>query len=105
MALLMRADIDELRKLAAALASAAQSITTINATAAANAIAAALPGSGLDGVCTQAGQYIDGAYQRVAGKLTQVSGAINTASQEYLETDTNFAAAMRKFDINHAGGK
>jgi len=105
MALLLQADMDELHKLADALAVAAQNITKINATTAAEVIAQALPGSGLDGVCTQAGQDIDGAYQRVAGKLTRVSGAINAAAQSYLEQDTDFAAAMRKFDIEATGSK
>jgi len=105
MALLLQADIDELHKLADALSGAASNITTINAAAAAKAIAYALPGSGLDAICTQAGQNIDGAYQRVAGKLTAVSGAVNTAAQQYVESDTDFATALRKFDIDPIEGK
>jgi hypothetical protein len=103
MAPLLQADIDELHKLAGVLAGAGTNITTVNATALAGPIAAALPGSGLDGVCSQAGQFVDGAYQRVAKKLTDVSGKIETASQWYLETDEDFAAQMRKFDVNPGG--
>lgn len=102
---LLQADIDELHKLAGVLAGAAVNITKVNATAATTGIADALPGAGLEAVCTQAGQYIDGAYQRVAKKFTDVSGKIETTSQWYLETDADFAAAMRQFDIHHAGGQ
>ncbi|MBY8855422.1 hypothetical protein K7711_02930 [Nocardia sp. CA2R105] len=105
MAQLLQADIDELHKLAGVLAAAGVNITKVNATAAAAAIAAALPGSGLDSVCTQAGQFVDGAYQRVAKKLSDVSGKIDTAAQWYLESDENFAAEMHKFDVQHLGGK
>ncbi|MDR7169837.1 hypothetical protein J2W56_003581 [Nocardia kruczakiae] len=101
---LLKADVDELHKLAGTLAGAAMNITKVDAAAAAAGIGAALAGSGLDGVCTQAAQFVDGAYQRVAGKLTQVSGKIETTSQWYLETDDSFAAEMRKFDVHHAGG-
>ncbi len=105
MAPLLQADIDELHKLVGVLAAAGVNITKVNATAAAVGIAAALPGSGLDGVCTQACQYVDGAYQRVAKKFTDVSGKIDAVSQWYLETDQDFAAAMHTFDVNHLGGQ
>ncbi len=105
MAGLLQADVDELHKLAGVLASAATNITKVNATYATSGIAGALPGSGLEVACTQAGENIDGAYQRVAAKLNAVSSKIETASQWYLETDTDFAAELRKFDIDPAGGK
>ncbi|MGF6886338.1 hypothetical protein ABIA39_000305 [Nocardia sp. GAS34] len=105
MAPLLQADLDELHKLAGVLAAAGTNITKVNATTMAAQIASALPGSGLDGVCTQAGQFVDGAYQRVAKKLSDVSGKVETASQWYLETDEDFAAAMRKFDVTHLGGQ
>ncbi|QIS18207.1 hypothetical protein [Nocardia terpenica] len=105
MAGLLQADVDELHKLSGTLAGAALTITKINATSAASGIAAALPGSDLDAVCTQAGQYIDGAYQRVAAKLTAVAEKIEATSQWYLETDEDFAATMRTFDIHAAGGR
>ncbi|KZM71647.1 hypothetical protein [Nocardia terpenica] len=102
---LLQVDIDQLHNLAGVLAGAGMNITKVNVTAAATGIAEALPGSGLDGVCTQAGQFVDGAYQRVAKKLSDVSGKIETSSQWYLETEETFAAAMRKFDVHHAGGQ
>jgi hypothetical protein len=102
---LLQADIDELHKLAGVLAAAGVNITKANATAATAKIAEALPGSGLDVVCTQAGQFIDGAYQRVATKLSDVSGKIDTVSQWYLETDESFAAELRKFDVHDLGGQ
>jgi hypothetical protein len=99
MAGLLHADLDELHKLAGTLTGAGVNITKVNATAATTGISAALPGSGLDGVCVRAGQYIDGAYQRVAAKLTAVGEKVDTASQWYLETDQDFADVMRTFDI------
>lgn len=102
---MLGADIDELHKLAGTVSGAALNISKIQAAAAAAGIADALPGSGLESVCTQAGQFVDGAYQRVAGKLTQVAGKIETVSQWYLSTDEDFATEMRKFDIHHAGGQ
>ncbi|MFF4021338.1 MULTISPECIES: hypothetical protein [Nocardia] len=102
---LLQADIDELQKLAGTVTLAATNIAKVDIGTAAAGLAAALPGSGLDGVCTQAGQFVDGAYQRVAGKFTQVAGKIMTASQWYLETDESFADDMRKFDVHHAGGQ
>ncbi|MFF0489791.1 hypothetical protein ACFYTQ_12315 [Nocardia sp. NPDC004068] len=100
---MLQADIDELHKLAGTLAAAATTIRQVKAAVAASGIAAAMPGSGLDSVCTQAGQFVDGAYQRVAGKLEQVGGKIETTAQWYLASDADFAAEMRKFDIHHAG--
>ncbi|MBO0853182.1 MAG: hypothetical protein J2P18_05370 [Nocardia sp.] len=102
---LLKADIDELHKLSGTLAGVAVAIGKVDMTSAAAGIAAALPGSGLEGVCTQSAQFIDGAYQRVAGKMTQVSGKIETVSQWYLSTDEDFASAMRAFDVHHTGGR
>jgi hypothetical protein len=105
MARLLDADYKQIQALAGVLTDAATMIKAVNATNTANGIAAALPGSGLDGVCTQAGQYIDGAYQRVAGKYSQIADSMLKATKTYQETDDAFAAELRKFDVHHAGGK
>ncbi|MEC3920188.1 hypothetical protein [Nocardia sp. CDC160] len=105
MAELLQADIDELHKVASALSGAATNILNIKAAAASAGLGDALPGSGLDAVCTQAGQFVDGAYQRVAGKLNQVSGAVAQCANKIHETDAHFADEMRKFDVHHAGSR
>ncbi|WP_405498265.1 hypothetical protein [Nocardia sp. NBC_00511] len=105
MASLLQLDIEELHKVSDALSNASTEISNIKASDAAQGIDSALPGSGLDGVCTQAGQFTDGAYQRVAGKLTQVSNAIGQCAKTVHDTDTAFADAMRRFDIHQAGSR
>ncbi|MGW4249318.1 hypothetical protein [Nocardia sp. NPDC004722] len=105
MAELLQADIDELHNVANTLSGAATNILNIKAAAAAAGIGAALPGSGLDAVCAQAGQFVDGAYQRVAGKLDQVSMAVGRCATTIHETDAHFADEMRKFDVHRAGSR
>jgi hypothetical protein len=105
MAQLLQADYDEMDKLSSVLINSATMIHAVKAAAAADGIAGALPGSGLDGVCTQAGQFVDGAYQRVADKFKQVCRSIYWATKTFQETDEAFAADMKKFDIQHVGGK
>ncbi|MFJ4649680.1 hypothetical protein ACIP5Y_00235 [Nocardia sp. NPDC088792] len=103
MATLLKVDLDQLHKLAGTLGTAELHVKRIKVADAAQGIDAALPGSGLDTVCTQAGQFVDGAYQRVAGKFHQVADAVEVAANTYQETDTALANEMRKFDIRRPG--
>jgi hypothetical protein len=97
---LLRVDVDELHGLGRALGEASTAISGIDMATGAHNLAASFPGSGFVDVLGQAGQFVDGAYQRVAARMTQVAQLGEQSCANYSATDTGFAQSMHALDVH-----
>ena len=102
---MLKADIDQLTKLATVLGDAGKNIADLKVRTVSDHIGDALPGCTVAESCAQVGEFIEGAYQRVTGRLQQVGQKVTQSASDLHATDSDFAKAMHDLDVRHLGGK
>ncbi|MQY17423.1 hypothetical protein [Nocardia macrotermitis] len=102
---MLKADIDQLNKVATVLGNASKAIGELKVRGVSDHIGDALPGCVVAQSCSQAGEFIEGAYQRVTGRLDQVGQKVTQTAKDLQTTDADFAKAMHELDVRHLGGK
>ncbi|SRR6266568_7210620 len=102
---MLKADIDQLNKLATVVGDAGKTIGELKIRTVSDHLGDALPGCVVAQACSQAGEFIEGAYQRVTGRLTQVGQKVTQSAAALHATDADFAKAMHELDVRRLGGK
>ncbi|WP_067478390.1 hypothetical protein [Nocardia amamiensis] len=86
----MRVDPDQLRALAASMDDIGSMADALDVRTNANAVAGAMPGSPLGAVCATAGEYVEGAWLRMAMRCKRVSNICKGGAGAYEVTDQEF---------------
>ncbi|WP_051407003.1 hypothetical protein [Nocardia sp. CNY236] len=100
---MLRADIDQLNRLSSMLDGVGDEVDGIDVRTEADSLADLLPGCALVPACGQAGEFVEGAYLRVAGRMRQVASITRECSRNLETTDAEFADRMREFDVVAVG--
>ncbi|MFB7724446.1 hypothetical protein [Nocardia sp. NPDC056100] len=102
---LFKSDIDQLNTLAVTLENAGNAIDAVDIRSALSAVHAALVACDIVQVCDQSGEFIEGAYLRVAERERQVAAKARECAAAYAMTDENFKKELDKFDFHSSGGR
>ncbi|CAM4377544.1 hypothetical protein NONI108955_23445 [Nocardia ninae] len=100
---MLKADIDQLNKLASVLDGVGKDVDDIDVRTGAGLLADALPGCEISQACTQAGEFVEGAYLRVAARMRQVAAITTDCAQKFNTTDAEFARRMNEIDVTPVG--
>ncbi len=91
----MKVNTDQLRKLATTLNASADAIDGVDVRSGTGGIAGALPGcADVSQACVQAGEFVEGAYTRLAGRQRRMSGITTDNANNYDATDERYAAEL-----------
>lgn len=92
---MLQADIDQLTKLATTLDTVSKDIDAIDVRTTGDKLAEALPGcQPISTACGQAGEFTEGAFLRVAQRVTALGTLINKSATTYALTDEQFRQQM-----------
>ncbi|WP_225730483.1 MULTISPECIES: hypothetical protein [unclassified Nocardia] len=94
---LLKADIDQLNKLASVLTDAGQAMGRIQVRSGVTDIQSALPGCKIGDTCDQAGESAEYAWRKVGDRFSSISRAVTTAAVDLASTDETFAQQMDTF--------
>ncbi|MFR9751420.1 hypothetical protein ACL02S_10325 [Nocardia sp. 004] len=100
---MLKADIDQLNKLASVLDGIGKDVDDIDVRTGAGLLADALPGCTIPQVCAQASELVEGAYLRVAGRMRKVSALTEECADDLDTTDAEFARRMNAIDVIPVG--
>ncbi|MBO0856479.1 MAG: hypothetical protein J2P18_22255 [Nocardia sp.] len=98
---MLRADIDQLNKLAQTLTTIGAAIDDITAGGdTIHPVAGAMPGSRIPATCLQVDSHIEGAYLRVAQRMKGLADTITKSAGNLQTTDDQFAQQMHGLDFH-----
>ncbi len=101
---MLQFDIDQVKRLASTLRGVGTEIDSIDVRTAAAGIDAALVGCGaIPTVSAQVGEYTEGAYLRVARRVTHVAGVAERAANDMATTDQQFKRKLDELDFKQPG--
>jgi hypothetical protein len=101
---MLKADIDQLTRLAAVLDALGDTITGIPVRDRDNDVAACMPGSAVPVACEQLSLHVAGAYLRVGARMTSLAGRIRDSAGNLRTTDDQFSQQMHALDFHASGG-
>ncbi|MBO0852163.1 MAG: hypothetical protein J2P18_00155 [Nocardia sp.] len=101
---MLKADLDQINKLADTIDDVAKQIDAIGIRAGGDAISAALPGCSIGAECAQLGEFTEGAWLRVSQRLTSVSASVRNTANLFALTDDKFAEQLHRLDFRTQGG-
>lgn len=91
----MKVNTEQLRKLSARLNSTADAVDGVDVRSGTGAIAGALPGcADVSRACVQAGEFVEGAYLRLAGRQRHMAQITTDNANNYDATDEKYAAEL-----------
>ncbi|RDI62855.1 hypothetical protein [Nocardia pseudobrasiliensis] len=102
---LLKADVDQLNTLAGTLEEVGNAIDAVDIRSAVARVREALDGCDIVAVCEQAGEFIEGAYLRVAERERAIGSKIRTCASDFAMTDENFKKAMDEYDFHGSGAR
>ncbi|NLE78064.1 MAG: hypothetical protein GX610_00505 [Rhodococcus sp.] len=79
----MKVDPEELRALAGVLEGVSSAVDAIEVRTQCDAVAAAIPGTDLGAAAAKAGEFVEGAYLRVADRISQISQIAQGNARNY----------------------
>lgn len=97
----MKVNPDELRAMAVALDMAGQTIDDLDVRTICSSAGSSLAGTSLSQACSQAGEYVEGAYLRMAGRMWRMSGVAKGTADSYDVTDEDFTHKLD--EMGHQG--
>jgi hypothetical protein len=98
---MLKADINELEKLAGSLTTIGDAIVGLKVSDdKINSAAVAMPGSTVETEFAQVSTEIDGAYLRVGQRMKDLAGKITTCAKDLNMTDVQFAQKMHELDFH-----
>ncbi len=102
---MLSADIVQMRQLAVTLDDVATQIDALDVRTVADTLAAALPGCPIPIAVSQAGEYTEGAWLRVAQRIKQISVATTQCANNIQSTDADFQKALDTMRFQIPGAK
>ncbi|MCM6778190.1 hypothetical protein NDR87_32380 [Nocardia sp. CDC159] len=102
---LTQADMDQLNSLAGKLEEVGNAIDAVDIRTALAKVREALVACDIVPVCDQAGEFIEGAYLRVAERERSIATKIRTCATDFAMTDQNFKKALDEFDFHGSGAR
>ncbi|MBF6176454.1 hypothetical protein [Nocardia blacklockiae] len=102
---MLKADIDQLNKLVTVLGDAGKNVDAIDVRSVSDHMADALQGCAVAQACAQAGEFIEGAFLRVAGRMQLVGQKVTECAANIQTTDEQFAKVMDDLDVHQLGGR
>ncbi|MCC3333403.1 type VII secretion target [Nocardia abscessus] len=100
---MLDADIQHLRSLATTLDGISAEIDAIDVRTSADKIGEALPGCSLGQVCSQVGEFTEGAWLRAAQRIQQLSAIVKQSADTYQTTDEDFKKKLDTMDFRVRG--
>lgn len=100
---MFKADIDQLNTLAKTLDDAGNAIDAVDIRSALSAVRSALVACDIVQVCDQTGEFIEGAYLRVAERERAIAAKVRSCATDYAMTDDTFKKELDKFDFHSSG--
>lgn len=101
---MLDADIEQLRQLSTTIKAVGTRIDEIDVRTTGDTVGAALPGCDIGTRCATAGEYIEGAWLRVAGRLASMSTLITSCADNYAMTDEQFKQQLSVLTFDTSGG-
>ncbi|TLF93671.1 hypothetical protein FEK35_29290 [Nocardia cyriacigeorgica] len=86
----MKVDPDQLRALAATMDDTGGKVDALHVRTKADAVAGSMPGSPLGATCATAGEYVEGAWLRMAMRYKRISNLCKGNAETYEVTDADF---------------
>ncbi len=96
---MLTVDIVQLNRLADTVGAVSTQIDTIDVRTSADKIPNALPGCGIGQACVQSGEFIEGAWLRIAQRLQQLETIVRQCSASTHTTETEFADRLDSMDF------
>ncbi|WP_063006203.1 hypothetical protein [Nocardia salmonicida] len=100
---MLDADIEQLRQLSTTIKDVGTKIDEIDVRTTGDAISVALPGCDIGSRCATAGEYIEGAWLRVAWRLAGMSTLITSCADNYAMTDEQFKQQLAGLTFGTSG--
>ncbi|MDR7167919.1 hypothetical protein ACFYU5_22160 [Nocardia aobensis] len=97
---MLKADIDQLDKLAKTLTTIGGEIDDIKVNGKANEVIIAMPGSSVPAACVQTGSHVEGAMLRVGERMKDLAVRITGCTKNLQMTDEQFAQKMHELDFH-----
>ncbi|MVU82277.1 hypothetical protein GPX89_34200 [Nocardia sp. ET3-3] len=100
---MFQADIDELKKLATTVTSVGDEIDNLDVRTTGDKVGDALPGIPIGAACSQAGEYTEGAWLRIAERMRTLAGIVNQCADDIKVTDTEFKNRLEQMHFFRTG--
>ncbi|MFC8044423.1 hypothetical protein [Nocardia sp. NPDC057353] len=102
---MLEADIQQLRTLATTVAEVGVAIDRIDVRTTGTTMRTALPGCAIGAGCATAGEYIEGAWLRVARRLAELSTLLVACADNSSMTEDEFTRKLSAMAFDSAGGQ
>lgn len=99
---MLTVDLVQLNRLADTVGIVSGEIDKIDVRSSADKIPSALPGCPVGQACVQSGEFIEGAWLRVAQRLQQLETIVRQCSASTHTTETEFADRLNSMDFRAA---
>ncbi|GGK40631.1 type VII secretion target [Nocardia camponoti] len=96
---MLKVDIDNLNQLATTVGTAATDIDNLDVRTLGDTIGAALPGCQLGAACSQAGEFVEGAWLRASQRLQKLSTLVRESASAVQLTDEEFKKRLDTMDF------
>lgn len=94
----MQVDPEQLRALASSMERIGAALDALEVRPAADAVGPAMPGTPLGTACSTAGEYVEGAWLRMAMRCTRLSNIAPGSASTYAVSDQQFRDELNSLD-------